>query len=206
MGKRVLGIIAVVIVALAAVWVLAGEVRVPLRFDTTRVTSMQLNGGTLALQSGGRPELRASVPLRTLPLLMVRRTDGLLEVGGFDDSDPRILLAFLLPMSDVPVGTDDIGWEMTGSRLERITIAGGELRASGYTAERLILFGVAGDAVLRDIEVGTLGIHLQDPARVTVSGHAGTFGIMNSGGTADTSGLSAEEYDATVITDEFDDK
>lgn len=203
-GLLVLGIAVAAAVAFGLVFALAGNVRVPLRFDAEGVTSMQLNAGTLTLADTGEPGLRASVPLRLLPLLMVRRTDGLLELGGFDDSDIRILFAGLIPFSSVPVDADDLTWELRAPEIDRITVAGGRLVAEGYSAERLAIFGASGEAQLDGLRVGTFAVHTQDPAVVRLSGRAETYSSMDSGGTLDDADLAYGRYDRQVIVDYFD--
>lgn len=193
------GVLAVLVVMLVVVWTVAGSVVVPLSFEARDVERIQLNGGTLTLTNSSDGRLQARVPLRVLPLLMVRETDGLLEIGGFDDADLRVLIYPLLGASDIPAGVDDIEWELGPVALEQVTVAGGTLRADGYFAERLTILGAAGSAHLRDIDIGTLAVHTQDPAEITLDGHADVYSAMDNGGLLDAAGLDYDEFDRGVI-------
>ena len=201
-GKVVLavaGVLAAILGLAAIVWVTAGQVVVSLSFEARDVESIQLNGGTLALTNSGDGRLRARLPVRALPLLMVRQTDGLLEIGGFDDSDLRVLIYPLLGASDIPAAVDDIEWELGPIALESVTVAGGTLDANGYFAERLTILGVMGSANLRDIDVGTLAVHTQGSVEIVLDGHADVYSAMDNGGTLDAAGLDYEEFDRGVI-------
>lgn len=198
-GTRVLIIVVAVVAGLTALWIVAGAVRVPMTFDAEGITSVQLNGGTMTLVEGSTRSLRASVPLRAVPVLMARKSDTLLEAGGFDDADPRVLIAMFSPPGSVPASIEDVEWELGVDDLERITVAGGRLEAEGLRGDSLVLFGVAGDAVLRDIEFSSLAVHAQAPARITVAGRVGTFSIMDTDRTVDVTGLEYDEYDRDLI-------
>lgn len=203
-GMRVLAIVVAVVAGLTLAWVAAGAVRVPMTFAAEDVTSVQLNGGKLTLLKGRTRTLSASVPLRAVPVLMARRTDSLLEMGGFDDSDPRVLIALFASGGNVPAGIEDVEWELGVDDLERITVAGGELRAEGLRTERLALFGAAGTATLHDVEISSLAVHAQAPARITVTGHVGTLGVMDTDGTVDVTGVEYDAYDRDLIIREIE--
>lgn len=200
---RVLVALATVAIALAAVIAAAPHITVPLRFDATGVESLQLNGGTLLLRRGSDESLTARVPLSTLPLIMARNTDGrLLEVGGFDDSDPRVLFTILIPAEQIPARADEIEWTLTTDSLDTVTVAGGTLVTKGYEAERLVLFGVTGHADLEGLDLGVLAGNFQSPSTLRASGRAGTLSILDTaGGTIDLTDLAVGRNDPSVITD-----
>lgn len=203
---RIPGVLVAVAAVAAAVMIVAAaapSITVPLRFDASGVESLQLNGGRLLLRRGGDEALTARVPLSTLPLLMARNTDGrLLEVGGFDDSDPRVLLTIFVPAEQIPARADEVEWTLTTNSLDTVTVAGGTLVTEGYEAERLVLFGVTGHAELEGLDLGVLAGNLQSPSTLRASGRVGTLSVLDTaGGTVDVTDLAVDRVDPSVIID-----
>lgn len=199
MFRRVLLIVVGVLLAAGTLFALAtllfGSVEVPLSFDATGVTDIQLNGGTLTLSDDGPAELRTRVPLRTLVVMMARHDSASsMSVGGFDDADPRVLLMPLLG-GDVPARTDAIEWTLGGGRVEKVIVAGGTLVTERYAARAFAVSGIAGAAELGGLDVGMLAAHCQDGATVTLAGRADVYGEVNGGVAVDASALVYDEYD-----------
>lgn len=203
-ATKTIAVLAIVVAATLAAFLVAPRISVPVRFDMSGVDELQLNGGTLSLKAGPANRLTARVPLTALPILMVRRTNvaegRVAEVGGFDDSDPRILIPFLAPRQGIPVPVNDVAWTLETDSLERVTVAGGTLLTQDYAAESLVILGIAGEVRLEGLDVDLLAIHTQDMVKVTASGRAGVLSVLdNAVGELDTSGLDAERTDPAPI-------
>lgn len=181
----------------------ANTVTIPIDRDFTGVDRVQLNGGTLTLKAGPANRLTARVPLATWLLTMVRITDGhFAEIGGFDDADPRVLLVGFLPDNAVPAAVNDIEWTLETDTLETVTVAGGTLVTDGYKADRLMVFGVAGDARLDGLDLRLLAGNFQEGSSLTASGRVEVFSALETaGGMVDTRRLRIGRRDPGPVTD-----
>jgi hypothetical protein len=196
-GRRLLRIAVIVVCAALLVFV----VRVPMRFDASGVKKLVLNGGALTLTHGGDPSLVARVPLAFAPFLLVRRTGELLELGGVDDTDPRILLVGLFPPLDVSALASSTSWELRSDEVEHVTLSGATFVADRYQSDVLAVLALSGNADLRAVDVGTLALFAQPGATILASGSAERLSVMDSDGEIDVETLEYGSSDPEIITE-----
>ncbi|MDZ4168613.1 MAG: hypothetical protein U1E26_03010 [Coriobacteriia bacterium] len=201
--RRLLIVIVASVLATLALSAFANTAAIPVSRDFAGVDELQLNGGTLTLKSGPANRLTADVPLTRWPLMMIRVTDGhFAELGGFDDADPRVLLAGLLPSDALPAAMSGVTWTLESDTLESVTVAGGTLVTDGYEAERLVIYGIAGDARLEGLDLKLLAGNFQAGSTLTASGRVDVYSALETaGGVIDTSRLKIGNRDPGPITD-----
>jgi len=201
--RTLLIVIVASVLATLALNAFANSVMIPIDRDFTGVDELQLNGGTLTLTAGPANRLTGEVPLSTWLLMMIRITDGhFAEIGGFDDSDLRVLLVGFLPDGSVPAAVDGIKWALETDTLETVTVAGGTLVTDGYKADRLMVYGVAGEARLAGLDLKLLAGNFQEGSSLTASGRVDVYSALETaGGLIDTSKLQIGSRDPGPVID-----
>jgi hypothetical protein len=174
--------------------------RVPMRFDATDVTELQLNSGSLRLENGDEAELTARVPVAFAPFLMVNQSGGTLEVGvPAEATEAQVMLWGLIPLGRVPASVVDADWELRSNDVESVSIEAGAFVADRYEAESLTVFAMGGKADLRAVDIGTIALFAQPRGEVVASGNAERLSVMDAEGEIDYDALKYESYDSDII-------
>jgi hypothetical protein len=157
-------------------------VRMPLRVDVSGATDLQINGGSVRVLPSNNDRLKAWVPLASVPFVMARQTDELLEVGGLEGSDIRVLLMGRVPFGHLPASIGNVDWELLTDDLERVTVTGGVLYVDGYEQPELSVSALGGHAELRDVDVENLTLVAEGGGTVRAAGRSVRLRISENGG------------------------
>ncbi len=168
-------ILVLVIVGLLIVlaFALLGDLKLTRSFDVEGVRQVSVGEGTLTYTQSDEPGLTVTAPLKFWPSLMVRRTGELLELGGADDADIRVLFYWLPPFNALATASGEaVEWRLALPEVDDLAPEfRGKVVVDGYAGRRLVVGGSA-DAELRNLDVDELILWSQPGGR-DLSGRQG---------------------------------
>lgn len=160
--------------------------------DVKGVTDVSVGYGTLTVVQDGTDRLEVKADPGVAAQAMSRRAGNLLELGLFDDADPRVLIMWLLPRPD-PAAKLEYVLHTTGATRFSANDRG-RLVMDGFKADELRISAMASGTVdARGLDVGALTLSMDggSTGRVVLAGRARSAELYTNGASApiDDSGL-----------------
>jgi len=190
-GRAVILTVAALVAAvvLSIAWFFGSAAVAP---DVTGVTEVSIGTGNLTVVQDGTDRLEIKPGPGMAARVMARRTGTLLELGEFDDADPRVLVYWLLPKPDASAGLEFILHTTSATRFAANDH--GNVSIDGFTADELKISAMSvATVVAKNIDVGVLDVSFDGDASgsVVVAGTAKSRKLFQSGAPAayDESGL-----------------
>jgi hypothetical protein len=170
----------VVLTAAAFIYSGIGGGTVTRTVPTPGITEVQVGSADLTVIQDGQDKLVVRTTRQAMPWVMARKEGSSLQIGYFDDADPRVLLSALVS----PKLDDPIAFELHTTSLAKVTVAGGgTLTVDALSSPSFTLSALSEKpCVLHNLRVGDLIVEMAGGSGdVTAEGTAVSLDVMNSG-------------------------